>query len=132
MSLGREGAEGHSGPSARQPVAWIYQRAGLPLMVLAEQGEWRRVRDPDGTEVWMEAANLEARRTVYVRQNTVLRRAPRAGGQPLAILAPGVIGAVTGCDGVWRRVAVGGRIGWAEDAALWGGDCDGLETAIRP
>jgi SH3-like domain-containing protein len=75
----------------------------------------------------MHAQNLEARRTAYVMQAATLRRAARPGAAAVAHLAPGVIGVLTGCDGDWRRFAVGGRVGWIETGALWGGeDCAGL------
>ena len=126
VSLKTEGANGRHGPGLEHRVDWIYERAGLPLMVTGESGPWRRVRDPDGAEVWMHAQNLDQRRTVYVSQATALRRSARGGGDVIAYLGPGVIGAVTACEGDWRRVAVGGRVGWVENGALWGGDCAGL------
>jgi SH3-like domain-containing protein len=126
VSLKTEGANGRHGPGLEHRIDWIYDRAGLPLMVTGESGPWRRVRDPDGAEVWMHAQNLDQRRTVYVGQNTALRRAARESGEVVAYLGPGVIGAITACEGDWRRVAVGGRVGWVENEALWGGDCAGL------
>lgn len=132
MSVRSNAVEARLSPRAEQPVAWIYQHAGLPVMVVGEREGWMRVRDPDGAEVWMRREDLEARRTIYVREQTPLRRTARAGGQMVAYLMPGVIGSVTACDGNWRRVAVGGRVGWVDDAALWGGDCTGLDTTIRP
>ena len=132
MSVKIAGAEGRSGPGEQHRVAWLYQRAGLPVMVLDQHGDWRRVRDPDGDEVWMLAASLEARRTVYVREQTTLRRSARDGGQAVAYLMPGVVASITRCDGEWRLVAVGGRIGWVRNSSLWGGDCTGLASTVRP
>lgn len=126
VSLAAVGANGRHGPGLDHRVDWIYGRVGLPLEVIGESGPWRRLRDPGGGEVWMHVRNLSARRTVYVVAETAMRRTARPGGQALATLAPGVVGAVTGCQGEWRRVAVGGRVGWVENAALWGGDCAGL------
>ncbi len=131
MSLKVGGVEGRSGPGDQHRVAWMYERAGLPVMLLAEQGDWRRVRDPDGDEVWVLAASLETRRTVYVREQTTLRRSARSGGQAVAYLMPGVVASITRCDGEWRLVAVGGRIGWVHNSSLWGGDCTGLANTIR-
>lgn len=132
MSLRVSGIEGRLGPGADQRVAWLYQRADLPVQVLTERNGWVHVRDPDGDEVWVRTEELNERRTVYVRQETPLRRTARANGQVVAHLMPGVIGSVTACDGEWRRVAVGGRIGWVENESLWGGACQGLDAAIRP
>jgi SH3-like domain-containing protein len=127
VSLHSDSANGRHGPGVQHRIDWIYERAGLPLQVTAESGPWRRVRDPDGAETWMHAQNLDARRTIYLKQAATLRRDPHSDSGPVAYLAQGVVGAVTGCEGNWRRVAVGARVGWVENAALWGGDdCSGL------
>jgi SH3-like domain-containing protein len=126
VSLKAAGANGRHGPGLDHRIDWIYERAGLPLQVTAESGPWRRVIDPDGEAVWIHAQNLNQRRTVYVRDVAALRRSARNGAQVIAYLQPGVIGAITGCEGDWRRVAVGGRVGWVEADALWAGDCTGL------
>lgn len=126
VSLKVEGANGRHGPGLEHRVDWIYAHAGLPLRVTGESGPWRRVVDPDGAEVWMHAQNLDPRRTAYVTQAAALRRQARDGAQTIAYLQPGVIGALTGCEGEWRRFAVGGRVGWVEADSLWGADCAGL------
>lgn len=126
VSLKTEGANARRGPGLDHRVEWIYQRAGLPLQVTGESGPWRRVVDPDGDVSWIHAQNLEPRRTIYIAQATAIRRHARGNSAVVAYLAPGVVGAITGCEGNWRRVAVGGRVGWVENAALWGGDCTGL------
>ncbi|MES1198897.1 MAG: SH3 domain-containing protein [Pseudomonadota bacterium] len=124
VSLRTQGANGRHGPGLEHKVDWIYQRQGLPLEVTAESGRWRRVRDPDGAETWMIANNLDDHRTAFVKadQDVALRDAPRPEAHAQAWLAPGVVGNVTGCQGQWRRVAVGGRVGWVEKSALWGAD----------
>lgn len=126
VSLRTEGANGRHGPGLEHRVDWIYERAGLPLQVTGESGPWRRVVDPDGATVWMHAQNLDQRRTVYLRQPATLRRTANQSASPVAYLTAGVIGSLTGCDGDYRRVAVGGRVGWVEADALWGGDCAGV------
>ncbi len=127
VSLKTAGANGRHGPGVQHRIDWIYQRAGLPLEVTAESGPWRRVRDPDGAQVWIHANNLDNRRTIYVHSrdggDVALRSAP-GGGRTLARLAAGVVGPLTDCRGDWRRIAVGDRSGWAPADALWGApDC---------
>ena len=120
---------GRRGPGVEHRVDWVYQRTGLPLRVTAESGPWRRVRDPDGAQVWIHAAYLDDRRTVYVRGgrlgSVALRRLPRADAGLAAYLARGVVGELEACRGDWRQVRVEGRRGWVEAALLWGADsCD--------
>ena len=38
-----------AGPGREYPVLWQYRTAGLPLLVNAEFGIWRKVVDHDGT-----------------------------------------------------------------------------------
>jgi SH3-like domain-containing protein len=129
VSLKTEGANGRHGPGLEHKVDWIYERVGLPLQVTAESGPWRRVRDPDGAEVWMHAQNLDPRRMAYVTAagEAPLRREPNGNARAVAYLEQGVVGALTGCDGEWRRVAVSGRVGWVNQDQVWGAsDCTGL------
>lgn len=129
VSLKVEGANGRRGPGLDHRIDWIYQRAGLPFQVTGESGPWRRVRDPGGAQVWIHESNLQSRRTVMVQSESdlALRSSPRAGSRVLAQLAPGVVAGFTGCRGDWRRVTVGGRVGWVPAETVWGGaDCSGL------
>ena len=80
-------------PLDRGALAFVYERAGLPLLVLGESGPWRRVRDPDGAEVWMHMRNLDTRAMAYVRTAAEMRRNPRPNSGVKARLDPGVIGA---------------------------------------
>ncbi|MFO0203979.1 MAG: SH3 domain-containing protein [Alphaproteobacteria bacterium] len=123
VSLKAEGANGRRGPGLEHQVEWVYERAGLPLQVTGESGPWRRVVDPAGDQVWIHAQNLDQRRTAYVQEAVALRRHAREGAQIVAYLAPGVVAGFTGCEGAWRRVTIGGRIGWVEADALWGAEC---------
>jgi SH3-like domain-containing protein len=127
VSLAAAGAHGRHGPSLEHEIDWIYQRTGLPLQVTAESGPWRRVRDPGGDQVWMHVRNLDQRRTAYLLTEAPLRRAAREDAAPIAVLGAGVVAPLTGCEGDWRRLAVGGRVGWVKQDALWGApDCAGV------
>lgn len=129
VSLKTQGANGRRGPGLNHQVDWIYERAGLPLQVTGESGPWRRVRDPDGAQVWIHASNLENRRTAFVaaQGEVPLRSNPVASSRVVARLAHGVVGAITACRGDWRRIVVGDRVGWAPRDALWGADdCAGI------
>ena len=42
-----------AGPGREYPVLWSYSKTGLPLLVEAEFGVWRKVVDQEGTTGWM-------------------------------------------------------------------------------
>lgn len=120
-------AYGRRGPSAEHRIDWVYRARGLPVQVLEESGPWRRVKDPDGGEVWMHAAMLSQARTVFVRgaERLPLRAAPRPEARVVAWLERGVVATLKGCLGGWRRVSIDDRAaGWIAADGLWAGeDC---------
>ncbi|WP_447412556.1 SH3 domain-containing protein, partial [Clostridium perfringens] len=56
-----------TGPGRTYPANWLYQRADLPVRVVAVFKEWRKVEDPDGAQGWILAALISERRTAIVR-----------------------------------------------------------------
>ncbi len=114
------------GPGKRYPIAWVYQRRGLPVEVTAAFEQWRRVSDHEGTRGWIHERLLSPRRTALVMGKTgLVREKPDADAQPLARLEPGVIVELLTCTGAWCRVTVADYEGWIEGRALWGAGLDG-------
>lgn len=113
-----------TGPEKTYPASWLYQRADLPVRVLAVFKQWRKVEDPDGTQGWMLAALLSERRTAIVRgaQPVEMHERPSSGSKLLWRAAPGVVGRLSECGNGWCRLDVKGQAGFVEVATLWGVD----------
>lgn len=120
VSLKFDVANGRSGPSRAHPVAWRYVRAGLPMEVIAETPDWRRVRDPDGEVTWMHRSILSGRRTVITIADTSLRARADEDAPAEAIAEVGVILALERCRTGWCRLEGQGYRGWVKADALWG------------
>src|SRR3984957_163651 len=43
-----------AGPGDRYPIEWVYVRRDWPVQVIAHFDHWRRVRDWEGTEGWVQ------------------------------------------------------------------------------
>ncbi|MET0376899.1 MAG: SH3 domain-containing protein, partial [Rhizorhabdus sp.] len=41
-----------TGPERTYPATWRYRRRDLPVQVMQVYGNWRRIREQDGTEGW--------------------------------------------------------------------------------
>lgn len=120
------------GPGKNYAVAWLYLKPGLPLEIIQEYDNWRRVRDADGTIGWIHGSLLSGTRTALASpwrkgQNEAtisVYQQPRAGAQEVAFLQPGVITELKSCDGAWCQIeleAKGRTIsGYASQADLWG------------
>ena len=121
-SIAASRARMRTGPARAYPASWLYQRADLPVRVVAVFKEWRRVEDPDGTQGWMLASLLSGTRTAIVRgaQPVAMLDRPATGGKTLWRAAPGVVGRVSQCGNGWCRLDVKGQAGYVEVSGLWG------------
>ncbi len=110
-----------TGPGARYPVEWVFERKGMPVEIVAEFDTWRKVRDIQGTEGWVHQNLLSSRRGVIITGTVrTLRREPREDSVAVARAEPDVIGQLLECKAEWCRVEVGGLRGWLNRGELWG------------
>jgi SH3-like domain-containing protein len=121
VSIKASSANVRRGPSTTHRVDWVFRHPGLPVIVTAEYGHWRRVVDRDGLGGWVHYALLSGNRTVIIDVDmTELRRKPDRNTPVLARLERGVIARLGDCANGWCELSTGGHKGWAESAALWG------------
>lgn len=110
-----------TGPGRNFPAIWQYQRAGLPVKVIATFPSWRKIEDPDGAQGWMQANMLSDERTGMVKDGVQPMRARPDANAPIVWRAePGVVGRLRKCRDGWCDFDVKGRRGWIEAARLWG------------
>jgi SH3-like domain-containing protein len=111
-----------SGPGDDYPTAWVYNSKGLPVQVVEETREWRKICDPDGQSAWVHRRTTDGVRTVFNQrpQALPLTADPNAKANVRAYLAPRSIAALDTCDGGWCRVKASGIKGWAPETELWG------------
>ena len=117
------------GPSTDYAVSWMYTTSGLPVEIIQEYDTWRRIRDADGTEGWVNHSLLSGQRTavaapwmrgkgeaVYVN----MRREALPSAAVVAKLEPGVVLHVGECNGDWCHAEADGTDGWVAQAEIWG------------
>ncbi len=119
------------GPSADYAVSWLYLRQGLPVEIIQEYDNWRRVRDSDGTEGWVNQSLLSGQRSalaapwmkgkgngkaIYVN----MRRDPQPSSSIVAKLEPGVMMNIRECTGDWCLATTDGSEGWVAQSEIWG------------
>jgi SH3-like domain-containing protein len=117
------------GPSTDYAVSWMYMKSGTPMEIIQEYDNWRRVRDADGTEGWVNQALLSGERTavaapwmrgkgqdIYVN----MRRDAQTSSNVVAKLQPGVQLNIQECNGDWCHAEANGTEGWVAQAEVWG------------
>ena len=127
VSLKSERVNVRSGPTKDNDVNWVYTRVGLPVEIIAEYDNWRRIRDWEGAEGWVLHSLLSGKRTALISApaKSVDDFVPlhAAGEKQSAITArlqAGVLATVKRCGNNWCRITGQGFDGWIEQERLWG------------
>ena len=127
VSLKSDKVNVRAGPTKDHDVAWVYNRAALPVEVTAEFENWRRIRDGEGAEGWVYHSLLSGRRTALVSPQSkgkddllALHDKPDAASAVNAKLQHGVLASVKRCKDGWCRLVGEGFDGWIEQPRLWG------------
>ncbi len=125
VSLRSDKVHVRMGPSQNHEIRWTFAKAGLPVEIIAEFENWRRIRDSDGADGWVHQAMLSGRRTALVRTNAGATTIPvyeraQAQGRLIAELQPGVVANVRSCEKGWCRVSGDRFDGFILQTLLWG------------
>lgn len=122
ISLKFDKVDARAGPGSDHKILWVYRAKGLPLQVVAETFDWRRVCDPEGHVVWVHKRTTEGRRTVMnttAKPMPLLVR-PKEGAGAAGYLNPRALATLDDCQKGWCKVRVQGVTGWTPEGQLWG------------
>jgi SH3-like domain-containing protein len=121
ITISKRNANLRVGPGKRYPVAWVYRRRDVPVLVTAEFDHWRKVFDVDGTNGWLHKTLLSGKRTAVVTGKTVTFHLTGDKDAPIVYRAEaGVIGALEACIGGWCRMKIHDRTGWIDRRRIFG------------
>ncbi len=121
VSLASDEINVRTGPGQMHPIRWVFTRRGVPVQIVEEAQDWRRIVDHEGDTGWIHASLLSSRRTVLVTDDTrPLRRTPRHDSRIVAMVEPLVVGNLLNCERNWCLIEVDGRRGWLERGQFYG------------
>lgn len=134
VSLKSAEVRARQGPGLDYRILWEYRAAGLPVQVIAETREWRKICDPQGAVAWIHRSVASGRRSVF---NPAAAEAPiRAGRSATAALrarlSPQALIGVEDCEDGWCRVRASGVRGWIAQDGLFGVQDRAQCDAARP
>lgn len=114
------------GPSRQNDIGWTFVRSRLPVEIIQEYDNWRRIRDWEGKEGWVFKSLLSGYRSALVTpwmkqgENTPLRKRPGPNEEIVAYLEPMVLAGVVECSGGYCRVSGKDFEGWVDQSRLFG------------
>jgi SH3-like domain-containing protein len=133
VSLKKDSTPALAGPGPNYRILWVYRAKGLPLLIIQETLDWRRVRDPDGQLAWVHKSALDGVRTVMRTEPSDLQLRDRAAsdGRVKAVLTGHSIAVLDVCRGAWCKVTADQISGWAPKDALWGAEDPPIDESCR-
>ena len=66
LSLKSSEVHARFGPGLDHRILWEYRVSGLPVQVIAETTEWRKICDPEGAVAWVHRSVVSSRRSVFI------------------------------------------------------------------
>ena len=110
------------GPGDDYKLLWTFRAVGIPLQVVEETFDWRRVCDPGGGLAWVHRRTVDGdRRAMNLGVAAIpLRAAPKPDARQVALLSPHATAALVSCKEGWCRLKAGRVSGFAQQAGLWG------------
>lgn len=127
ISLKSSRVRARSGPGLDHRILWEYRAAGLPVQVVAETREWRKICDLEGNVAWIHRTVASSRRHIVNLSEDALplHVRPRTDSPVRALLAARAMTSLEVCEDGWCRVRARRVRGWTPQSALFG-------TAERP
>lgn len=122
------------GPGLDYRIMWEYRTANLPVQVIAETTEWRKICDPDGSVAWIHRTVASGRRSVFNRSDEAIPiRSSRSDTASVrAMISPRSLVSLDECEEGWCRVRARKIRGWIPERGIFGTQTHPLCNAARP
>ncbi|NKB53500.1 MAG: hypothetical protein GKR97_14980 [Rhizobiaceae bacterium] len=123
------------GPGRKYTINWLYKMRGLPVEIIQEFDQWRRIRDSEGTTGWVLNSQLSSRRTGIVAPwekpkiafgDTVRasfingKGAASNDSSTVAHLQAGLMVSIGECEARWCEVEAQDTKFWLQQDNIWG------------
>jgi len=122
VSLKSSPVRARQGPGMDYRILWEYRAAGLPVQVIAETREWRKICDPEHGVAWIKHSVASGRRGAFNGSDAeVAVHAARNGQSPVrARFSPRSVVALDECKDGWCRVRAQKIKGWLPEGSVFG------------
>lgn len=115
----------HVGPGLQYPVDWILVLKHMPVIIISEFGQWRRIKLCDGTVGWIHKSLLCSKKTALLRRQAFMFSTPSEHSKKIAKIGRDSVVETIKQKENWIKVLVttedGDKlVGWILELELWG------------
>lgn len=110
------------GPGKRYPISWVYVKSNVPVIILCEFDNWRKIQDPDGDQGWVHQNMISKKRTGMIKsENSIIYKDGNKSSK-IARIEHGAIVRILSIRQDVVKIDAGGTRGWVKKDDLWGVD----------
>ena len=110
------------GPGLDYPVKFIYKKKNLPVKVIDNKENFRKVIDHKKNSGWIHISQLKKINSIIVLSNRILFKKPTFNSKPIANIESGRLFVLKKCKKDWCEVSSQNYSGWINMNDVWGKD----------
>ena len=120
VSLKSSEVNARVGPGERYPIRWVYTKRSMPVKVINEYDNWRKVEDIEGGQAWVHKHLIRPVSAAITRSNAEIVDKGIFQDKVAFTAEKGVLLEVVNCNQYECLVRKDGNPGYIERKLLWG------------
>ncbi len=120
LSLKKNKVNVRYGPSFESPVKFIYKKINLPIKLIDQKENWRRIIDLKNNSGWIHQSQLKKINSIIPIEDRILFKKPSIFSKPIAKVKKGRVLILQKCEGDWCKIKSENFKGWIKTEKIWG------------
>ncbi len=108
------------GPGKDYPIKYIYKKKFLPVKVIDEKENFRRIIDHKKNSGWIHRIMLTKPNSLIVLEKKIVFKKNSKFSEPIVKLEKGRLVTIKKCELNWCQIESGNYSGWIETKNVWG------------
>ena len=108
------------GPGFDYPIKFIYKKKYLPVKIIDNKENFRKIIDHKKNSGWIHISQLKKINSILVLSDRILFKKPTYNSKPLANIKSGRLFVIEKCKKNWCEVSSQGYSGWITTENVWG------------
>ena len=121
LTLRNNTANLRQGPSFDYPVKIFYKKKYLPVLVVDNSYNFRKIKDHENNTGWIHLSQLSKKKAALTNADqVVIFKKSTIFSTPLVVLEKGRLCLVLKCNDEWCKIKTDKYSGWVKKQNLWG------------
>ena len=120
LSLKKDKVYVRYGPGKNYPIKYIYRKKFLPIKVIDQKDNFRRIIDHKQNSGWIHRIMLRKLNSLVILEEKIVFKKNTKFSKPIVKLEKGRLVIIKRCKINWCRIETGNYSGWIETKNVWG------------